>query len=332
MFGSRKEIDFLSIGDITVDAFIKIKDADIHCEYKKEKCELCFNFGGKVPYESVTEIPGSGNGPNVSVGISRLGFSSALISATGEDDNGKKCIETLKREKVWTENVTIQKDKNTNYHFVLWYGVERTILTKHNDFTYRLPKNLPVPGWLYLSSIGDSSSIFYKEITSFLEKNPGVRLAFQPGTFQLKMETEKLRNIYKRTDVFICNKQEAERLLQNNTKEIKKLLWGVKTLGPKVVVITDGIYGAYAYDGETNWFMPTYPQEPFERTGAGDAFSSAFIGALMMGKTIEEALMWGPINSASVVKYAGAQKGLLTRKQIEEHLKKAPESYHPRKI
>ena len=68
-------------------------------------------------------------------------------------------------------------------------------------------------------------------------------------------------------------------------------------------------------------------KEPLDRTGAGDAFSSTFTSALANGKSLEDALLWGPINSMSVVQYVGAQKGLLSREKLEEYLKNAPESY-----
>lgn len=100
-------------------------------------------------------------------------------------------------------------------------------------------------------------------------------------------------------------------------------------LGPKKVVVTDGTNGAYAYDGATLLRVPMYPdpRAPFERTGAGDAFASTVTAALALGKTFEEALLWGPINSMSVVQEVGAQKGLLPRKALEGYLAAAPSSF-----
>ena len=73
--------------------------------------------------------------------------------------------------------------------------------------------------------------------------------------------------------------------------EIKKLLEEMKKLGPKIVVITDGPKGAYAYDGSDILFMQPYPdpKPPYERTGAGDAFSSTTTVALALGKNLSEA-------------------------------------------
>ena len=80
--------------------------------------------------------------------------------------------------------------------------------------------------------------------------------------------------------------------------------------------------------------MPIYPDPapPFERTGAGDAFSSTFTVALALGLKVEEALRWGPINSMSVVQKVGAREGLLRREQLEKFLQEAPADYFPKEI
>jgi len=108
----------------------------------------------------------------------------------------------------------------------------------------------------------------------------------------------------------------------------------MRELGPEVVVITDGPAGAYAYDGMDNWFIGPYPdpKPPYDRTGAGDAFSSTVVSAIALGKSLPEALAWGGVNAMSVIQEVGAQKGLLSREKIEEFLKIAPEDYKAEKI
>jgi len=124
----KKKIDFLAIGDITTDAFIRLKDAEVHCNINSDKCELCVRFGDKIPYEFVEVVRAVGNSPNAAVGASRLGLSSALLTSMGDDQNGKECLEALKKDKVSTDYIKIEKGKPTNYHYVLWYGADRTIL------------------------------------------------------------------------------------------------------------------------------------------------------------------------------------------------------------
>ena len=343
-----ERLDFLAIGDITTDAFIRITDAHVHCKIDSDACELCVRFGDKIPYEFVEVVRAVGNSPNAAVSVARLGLSSGLVSNIGDDDNGRECAAVLKKEGVDTHYVTTHKGAKTNYHYVLWFEAERTILVKHEKYDYRLPDIAPAPKWLYLSSLGGSSEGYHDELASYLEQHPEVKLAFQPGTFQMpartaegvqsggKLGTKRLAKLYARTSLFFCNKEEAGRILGREEGDAKKLLAELHKLGPQTVCITDGPKGAYAYDGERDeyWFQPMYPdpKPPLSRTGAGDAFASTFTAARILGKTVEEALQWAPINSAYVVQQIGAQKGLLTREELESLLASTPADYKPARL
>jgi ribokinase len=328
-----KQIDFLAIGDIVTDAFIKLKEAHVTCSINHDTCELCMKFADKIPFESVDVIAGVGNSANAAVSAARLGLASALLSDVGADQNGKECVMALKKDGVETKYVTSHKGMISNYHYVLWYDAERTILVKHQEYPYKLP-SIKNPKWVYVSSLGGNSYEYHLEIIKWLNANPDIKVAFQPGTFQMSLGLEKLSDLYKRADIFFCNKEEAQRILKTQEGDVKKLMEMLRNVGPKTIIMTDGPNGAYAFDGKDAYFMPTYPdpKPPFERTGAGDAFASTLTIALAKGKTLEEALMWAPINSASVVQNVGAQRGLLTEAGIKEWLAKAPADYKPRKI
>ena len=215
----------------------------------------------------------------------------------------------------------------------MWYEDDRTILIKHEEFEYSLP-DIGSPRWVYFSSLGGNSLEFHKTVENYLYSHPDIKLAFQPGTFQIKTGLEALKKIYERADLFFCNKEETQRILKTEEQDIKKLLAIMREAGPKIVVITDGIKGAYVFDGNTAWHMPIYPdpKPPYERTGAGDAFSSTFTVALALGMSIPDALRWAPINSMSVVQYVGAREGLLTKEKLEEYLTKAPQDYQSKEI
>lgn len=332
----QKDFDFVAIGDTTTDAFIRLKDASVHCDIDKENCQLCVGFGEKIPYEFVKVVRAVGNSANAAVSASRLGLRSAIVSDLGDDQNGKECLEELGKNGVSTYFTKIHTGKNTNYHYVLWYEDDRTILIKHEDYDYSFPKEVGSPKWIYLSSIGNGEKAFsfHREVAEHLAKNSGVKLAFQPGTFQINAGYEKLKDIYNRTEIFFVNIGEAKKIIGKDEDDIKKLLAAVRSLGPKIVVITDGPRGAYVYDGNSAWKMPKYPdpRAPLERTGAGDSFASTFVSALAIGLTIEEAMLWAPINGMSVVQYVGAQEGLLTQEKLKEYLANAPADYRPVKI
>ncbi|MCX6813811.1 MAG: PfkB family carbohydrate kinase [Candidatus Azambacteria bacterium] len=332
LFGKPK-YDFLGIGDITVDTFIRLKEARVIRDNNGEKPKLCMNFADKIPYEEKYNIPAVGNSPNAAVAAARLGLKSALMANIGNDREGEDCLETLRKESVSAEFITVSNNNKTNNHFVLWFEDDRTILVKHEKYDYHL-REFGEPKWVYLSSLGENSLNFHQEILEYLNLRPKIKLAFQPGTFQMIFGKEALAGIYKRSDLFFCNKEEAQRILEIDESDILKLLKAMAALGPKIVVITDGVKGAYSYDNNEMLFMRPYPdpKPPLERTGAGDAFSSTFTVALALDMSVRDALKWAPISPMSVVQQIGARAGLLTRKELEEYLAKAPADYEPKTI
>ena len=329
----KHNYDFIAIGDTTTDAFIRLKDASVNCDINREHCMLCMRFGDKIPYEEVYIVPAVGNSANAAVSATRLGLASALVANIGGDYQGNEALEALKSENVGTEFVTIHKNKKTNYHYVLWYEAERTILIKHEEYDYELPE-IDEPRWVYFSSIAENSLPFHDALAEYLKKHPAIKFAFQPGTYQMKFGKDRLKYFYERADVFICNKEEYQRILGVEEQDEKKLMAMMHALGPKIAVLTDGTKGAYSYDGNEYLFIRAYPdpKPPLSRTGAGDAFSSTFVVALALGHDIRTALQWGPINSMSVVQQVGARAGLLTRPALESWLAKAPEDYKPKVI
>ncbi len=324
-----EQLDFVAVGDIVTDAFIQLKDASVNCDVDKDNCKLCMDFGAKLPYEKVTVVPAVGNSPNAAVSAHRLGLKSAIVTNLGDDKNGEEILEQLKKEGVDTQFVSVEEGKKSNYHYVLLYDAERTILIKHHDYEYGLPNFEVPPKWMYFSSVGEDSLPYHHEIAKYIKDNPEVNLAFQPGTFQIKLGSDTLKDIYEVTALFFCNKQEAQSILKNDSDDIKELMKEMRELGPKTVIITDGPKGAFAYDGVDMWQMPMYPDPapPTDRTGAGDSFSSTVTSMLALGMTLPEALARGPINSMNVVQHIGAQAGLLSKEKLEEFLKDAPEDY-----
>ena len=332
-----EQYDFVAIGDIVIDAFIQLdKDAaDVSIDMDTGRQTLQMPFGNKLPYDDVTVINAVGNSPNAAVAAHRLGLKTALVASVGNDRNGKDCLEALRTEGVHTDFVKLHEGMKTNYHYVLRYGAERTILIKHEKFPYLMPDFGIPPKYIYFSSIGEHGVAFHHELAAYVAQHPDTKLVFQPGTFQIKLGTEELKDLYAVTEIFFCNKEEAQEILKTTEQHVPTLIRGLRALGPKLPVVTDGPHGAYVIDTEEQaWHMPMYPDpsDPIDRTGAGDAFSSTFTAAILLGKTPAEALAWGPINSMSVVQYVGAQAGLLTKEAVEEFLANRPEEYQAQKI
>lgn len=325
--------DVISVGDIVTDAFIKLEDDQAEIIKRGEDRLIAMAFGTKLPFDHVEVVEGVGNAANAAVAFSRLGLDSSFVTNVGDDNYGRDMIHALEKNKVDTRFVRINRDKKSNYHFVLWYKEERTILIKHEAYIYHWPHLRPdeKPKWIYFSSISDHAIPYHDQVADWLEENPDVKLAFQPGTFQMAAGAKRLERIYKRSEVLILNREEAVTVGGGNHDDINDLIDKLHDLGPKIVVVTDGPNGAYASDGAKRLKMPLYPDpaKPNDRTGAGDAFASTFVAALIHGEGIEGALSWAPINSMSVVQKVGAQAGLVSKRELDEYLRNAPTDYHP---
>ena len=140
-------------------------------------------------------------------------------------------------------------------------------------------------------------------------------IVWNPGSKQLS-EIGKMKKYLPHIRIFMVNHDEANEF--RKLKDVKGLLGHIHSLGPKLVIITDGRHGAYAYDGKKYYFIKAKQVKNVNTIGVGDAFGSALTSAIIYGKSIKESLEWGIKNSASVVGHIGAQKGLLTLKQIDK--------------
>ncbi len=330
----QKQLDVLAIGDVVIDAFIKLADDQAWVEEKDGMKVLCMEFGSKLPYDSDQVINAVGNAANSAVAFSRLGLHTGYVSNVGDDQRGQDIVRALKAEKVDTRFVHENPDMRSNYHYVLRYKEERTILIKHEEFEYHWPRfrKNDVPKWVYFSSVSEKAiEHYHDDVVEWLEEHPEVKLAFQPGTYQMAAGMERLKKLYARAEVVALNREEATDVFKGDHSDMNDLLDKMHEAGIKIALITDGPNGAYASDGNKRWKMPLYPDPapPIDRTGAGDAFATTFTAALMKGADVPGALLWAPINSMNVVQHVGAQEGLLTESEMEYYLQNAPKNYHP---
>lgn len=320
----------LCIGDIFSDVFIKLLEDEARIDTDKDGSKrLSLPFGSKPPYDSVETVTSVGPSPNAAVSCARLGLRVGLMSWLGQDKTAKDSLDYLVHENIDTAPLVRQKNTVSNTYYVLRYGADRTILVKNEAYEYTWKKPATKPDWIYLSLISKDSWRLHLDLLDYLEENPEIKLAFQPGTFHFKWGAAKLKKLYARASIVVMNREEAVDVTHKSYESVEELAQGLHALGPEYVVITDGPSGSYAsYDG-TLYRMPNYPDPapPLDRTGAGDAFASTIVAALASGESIQTALTWAPINSMSVVQKLGAQAGLLRKSAIEKYLKNAPQNY-----
>lgn len=322
-------LDLLSVGDATLDVFLAPTELESLCTLDSKECLICFSYGDKIPVKSI-EYSIGGNAANNAVGTRRLGIKSGILVTLGGDDTGNQILQKLEKEGVNMKYVIQQPTAGSNYSTVINYAGERTIFTYHAPRSYEFPVNLEIAPWVYLTSMGEAFTPFYNHFVDFLKSNPTIKVAFNPGSRQLRAGVETLKPVLASTYIIYVNREEAEKLTDfgDSTGRDKDLLKALSALGPKVSIITDGSNGSYLYDTESAKFYKCgiMPVDAYERTGAGDAFGSGCIAALIKGKSFQEALLWGTVNSASVIGYTGSQKGLLKEIEIPAWIERAKSS------
>ncbi len=315
---NQTKFDVIAIGDTTQDVFLQVSSASVQCAKDDTNCLLCFDYADKIAVDAKTDISAVGNAANHAIGISRLGFRSSIYTIVGDDIQGHIAGDVFREEGVDPRYVVYDKGHGTNFSTVLNFKGERTILVFHEPRDYQLPRLLATQ-WLYLTSAsGDGVEQLHDQVLSYIADNSDVKLAFNPGTYQIKLGGAHLGPLLVKTELLFLNREEAAKILGVTTRDIKELFSHYHEIGVKNMVITDGPKGAYASDGSTIWQLNIFAGPVVERTGAGDSFGSGFLAGLLQDLPIPEAMLWGNANSTSVVQYIGAREGLLDQVGIEK--------------
>ena len=317
-------------GSARIDAFLSLPDdkADTFCELDTKKCVLQLSYASKIPMKSVDFRLG-GNGANVAVGAKRLGVGSTLVAEVGSGVMGDYAKKELEAQEVDLSFVTQSPEVPAGFGAVISYQGERTILSYYPPSEPPFPEevNACEAEWAYLTSVGESFEKYYEKILKWLNIcNP--KVVFNPGGRQIAKGKDWLLPYFQKTEILIANREECEEIsgFKESFNKEKELIQKLLELGPKKVVLTDGRNGSFAFDGEKYYHLGILPVDAISRTGAGDATSTGIIAATISGKSMQEAMMWGMLNSTSVIGYIGPQPGLLHERDMPIWLERAESS------
>lgn len=317
------QYDVLTIGDAKLDAFLTIAENNPKVRLNERSKELCFKHGEKISVEH-TRFSLGGNAANVAVGLSRLEVKATIAAEIGDDEFALKIVNTLGREHIDRGFIHQKHGQESSFSVAINFQGDRTLFSEHvkrdHDFHYDTAKL----SWIYLTSLGEEWTKPYEKAIAYVS-NTSAKLAFNPGTRQLAKKTAVIEDALKHTTILFVNKEEAQLLVseyvtdKTPSHDIEKLAKALSTIGPKIVVITDGKNGSNVLDQDRHFYhQDTIPSIVVERTGAGDAFATGFMGAMIHNLSTKEALKWGSINAASVIGSIGAEEGLLKKEEMEQ--------------
>lgn len=308
--------DVITIGSALLDIYLK---SDQFLKLPTEKftdgVALALEHGGKTEVKE-TEVVSGGAATNNAVSFARKGLKTAIIAELGVDLVAATIKEELKRENVDVGMLIEENHEETGISCILVcpdgsrsvavYRGASKMLTSEDIPWHRLDAK-----WLYISSLGGDINLL-NELIKFAKDND-IKVAVNPGKPELEKLSTLNYELLTTVDILILNREEAALLTKEPFEQEEYWKKPQTIAGPSVCLITDGRNGGkVTVDGVTQFFTSKVVNT-IEETGAGDAFGSGFVAALIKGSDVHAALTLAKEQAASVVSYMGAKRGLLRR-------------------
>ena len=344
-----------TVGSATQDIFLLYEGADtMHLLLDgHERSFMFFEQGTKIYVPSLHYATGGG-ATNIGVGLKRLGHQVEAVYKRGNDTAGIFIQEELTKEHLNIEESIIDPKAATaisyiipskeHNHVVLCYKGAFSSLTIE-EFPYSA---LDRCDSLLIAPLSGHARLLLPSLIKKAREN-GLTIAHNPGNSQFMYDTNLFLSSLPAIDILLVNAYEAAHLMKvmlNECAQPSKKKNGVRSDQPElltyltqlngaqytlnhyltelfkhgtsIAVVTNGAEGVYVATRDMIYFHPSIPTTVVSGLGAGDAFSSAFVGALWLDKSIEEALLFGVLNASSVIQHTDAKKGLLPLPELEK--------------
>lgn len=308
--------DVITIGSATRDVFLEPEEG-IRDKGKKYKTGegICFSLGSKIDIPKIYFRTG-GSAVNAAITFSNQGLKAACLCKVGRDSRGRSIIKRLEKAGVSTSFVIRDKKYSTAYSLIMVAAGSRTIFV-HRGATEHLCCDEPIPydklknaKWLYITNLGGESAKIFFPLVDFANKN-GIKIALNPGKAQLKLGKELIPALEK-IDILILNQEEAAYLTDVPFEKEEEIFQKLDKWVKGFALMTKGPNGFTASDNK-NIYSGGILKEPVhvDRTGAGDAFGSGFVSAIIQGRSADVAFQLASANATGVLGEWGANHGLL---------------------
>ncbi len=346
-----------TIGSATQDMFIIYEGADtLHLHLKKSSCTyMLLEQGTKIDVPDVHYATGGG-GTNAAVGLHTMGISVEAFFRTGNDPAGIFIRDTLSCQNIGISHCPIDSEHHTALSIII-PSIEQDHAAfcyraanrqqKKEDFPLSLLKDLDL---LFIGPLGGQS----RKLLPFLApaaSHAGATVTINPSNQQLTLDTSQFVQALQHVNILVINTKESGLLMQALLKEsqeptfmfqhtngpsllrpyisvgdipytINEVMKQALACGPEIVIITNDAEGVYLATTEMLYFYPSIPTNPVYSLGAGDAFTSGFLGSYLQDTSLETALIHGIINASSVIQYPDAKEGLLTLDELRQRASK----------
>lgn len=246
-----------------------------------------FLVAGEALVDVVTDANGTavtrpgGSPANVAVGLGRLGLPVELVTALGDDDNGRlvsshlaeSCVKVRASELASTSVAlaTLDSTGASSYEFDFAWALDSTVLPETAD-------------WLHVGSLGviqqPGATVVADLVrrltdTAVVSYDPNLRPSLMGSPSDVLDEVE---HQVRHSKVVKLSDEDAAWLCPEETAQELASRW--LALGPTIVVVTRGRRGAIGWTRGFTVAVPAAPCTVLDTVGAGDSFMAGLIFAL----------------------------------------------------
>lgn len=186
-----------------------------------------------------------------------------------------------------------------------------TLATELNvfaDFNPKLPAAYRDSRFIFLANIHPS---LQESVVKQVNGRPKV-VALDTMNYWIERTPAELRQTLKLVDILIINDAEARQL--SGKHNLLHAAQAIFKLGPKILVIKRGEFGAVLMRGKDVFTVPGFPlHDVRDPTGAGDCFAGGFMGALaragrVTDRSLRAAMVYGSVMGSFAVERFGLDR------------------------
>jgi sugar/nucleoside kinase (ribokinase family) len=260
-----------------------------------------------------------GGGANFSVSLTLQKNRAILWSMIGQDHFGRLVFHNLKSKGVRTVLIQRSKDKTAVSAILIDDTGDKTVLNYRSTgdnlyFSSRIKRAVKKADWLAILSMALWPKEQKLEVLKWAKKyQKSVFLSLHGSEY--KKGVESLKDYFQYCDVLHLNAYELADLLKKKASSLNLYQENIsRLLGIPLVLVTYDVKGSFAYTPAKIYYQDIVkPKIITDTTGAGDAYASGFLGRYWKTGQIQEAMLFGAQNSASLIEQYGAQNGLLKK-------------------
>jgi len=285
--------DLLVIGHTAIDYIMTVEEFP--------------NPNSSTPINTLKIFHG-GAGANVAMVAATLGLKTAIISAVGKKFLNSDYQELMKQVNINTESMIISETSDTPTAFGMTNKGKDQIFYFYWGAGKEFAKTKPPKSIIKSCEavhLATGDPVFNQK-SSFVAKDNGKTVSFDPGQDLNMYDGEKLKEVIKNCTILFGNHHEIERIEKLLNCDVS----GLRDLGPEIIVKTSGKDGSTVYTKKEKIKVDSIYRPAVDPTGAGDSYRAGFLYNYINGEGLKNCAKFASAVSSFIVEKQGCQTNI----------------------